>query len=129
MLVYEIGDGAVDELKRFCAEHDVRGGHFVAIGAFQEVTLRYFDWSEKRYLDLPLPEQVEVCTLAGNVSREDDEVKVHAHLVVARADGTTRGGHLKEGRVRPTLELTLTEAPAGLRRAKDEETGLSLLAV
>lgn len=46
---------------------------------------------------------------------------------VVRRDGTIRGGHLLEARVRPTLEMALVELPTRLKRKTDEETGLSLL--
>ncbi len=45
----------------------------------------------------------------------------------ANRDGSTVGGHLLEGHVRPTLELTLIEPPAHLRKRKDPETGLALI--
>jgi predicted DNA-binding protein with PD1-like motif len=38
-----------------------------------------------------------------------------------------RGGHLIEGKVWPTLEVVITEAPGVLRRVFDEETQLPLL--
>jgi uncharacterized protein len=75
-------------------------------------------------------EQVEVLSLVGNIARDEDgEPKVHAHVVLGRSDGTTRGGHLLEGRVRPTLEVVLTETPEHLRRKTDEETGLPLISI
>jgi predicted DNA-binding protein with PD1-like motif len=54
---------------------------------------------------------------------------VHAHVVVGRSDGTTRGGHLLEAHVRPTLELILSESPVHLRKEMDEETGLALIRI
>lgn len=36
-------------------------------------------------------------------------------------------GHLKEGQVRPTLEILITETPKALQRVKDPETGLALI--
>jgi predicted DNA-binding protein with PD1-like motif len=49
--------------------------------------------------------------------------------VVGRSDGTTRGGHLMEARVWPTLEVVLSETPKHLRRRHDEESGLALIVV
>ena len=91
------------------------------------MTLGYFDWERKQYKRIPLEEQVEVLSLVGNITRNEGEPAVHAHVVVGRSDATTRGGHLLAGRVRPTLELVLTETPAELRKQKDPETGLALL--
>jgi len=53
--------------------------------------------------------------------------KVHAHVVVGKADGTAHGGHLLEAHVWPTLEVTVTESPVHLRRKSDPETGLALI--
>jgi len=36
-------------------------------------------------------------------------------------------GHLIEGKVRPTLEVILTESPAHLRKRHDLESGLALI--
>ena len=49
------------------------------------------------------------------------------HTVLGLRDGSTRGGHLIEGYVRPTLEVTLTETPAHLVRKKKPELGLALI--
>jgi predicted DNA-binding protein with PD1-like motif len=97
------------------------------IGAFSAVTLGYFDRARRDYRRIALAEQVEVLALLGDVALDGAEPTVHAHVVVGLSDGTTRGGHLLEGRVWPTLELVLTETPGALRRRRDPETGLALL--
>lgn len=56
-----------------------------------------------------------------------ERLGVHVHAVLGRPDGTTVGGHLLEGRVWPTLETVLTEAPGALRKRIDPETGLALI--
>jgi predicted DNA-binding protein with PD1-like motif len=63
------------------------------------------------------------------VTLEGDVPKVHAHVVVGKRDGTAHGGHLLGARVRPTLEVMLTEAPAHLRRSFDPKSGLALIDV
>jgi predicted DNA-binding protein with PD1-like motif len=128
VLVYAHGDEVIAELERFTHEQGVSAAGFTAIGAFERATLAYFRWETKEYEQLPVDEQVEVLTLAGDVAVDvDGAPAVHAHVVVGRSDGTTRGGHLLEATVRPTLELILTEAPAHLRKRKDAETGLALI--
>jgi predicted DNA-binding protein with PD1-like motif len=49
------------------------------------------------------------------------------HAVLGMSDGTTRGGHFLSGIVRPTLEVTIIETPARLRRRKRPELGLALI--
>ena len=127
-LIFETGDEAFAGLTNFAKQNRLTGSQFTAIGAFSKATLAYFDWETKKYLDIAVDEQVEVLSLVGDVSEEKDGTrKVHAHCVCGRRDGSTRGGHLKAGFVRPTLEVILTELPAHLRRQHDEQSGLSLI--
>lgn len=126
-IIFEAGDEPMGGLQDFAREKNLTAARFTAIGAFQEVKLAYFDWEKKSYQDIPVNEQVEVLTMTGDISLKDGQPKVHAHLIVGRSDGTTRGGHLKSAIVRPTLEVMLTESPATLRRRFDDNSGLALI--
>ena len=126
-MVLATGDEAIRALTGFATEHRLKATQFTAIGAFSRVVVAYFDWATKEYKNLPIDEQVEVLSLVGDISLEDDAPKVHAHVVLGKADATAHGGHLIEGHVRPTLEVVLTEAPRHLRRRFDRASGLNLI--
>jgi predicted DNA-binding protein with PD1-like motif len=126
-LIFDTGDEVMSNLVEFAGSNKLGAARLTAIGAFREVTLGYFDWEKKDYKKIPVREQVEVLSLIGDVALKDGEPKVHAHVVVGRSDGTTMGGHLIEARVRPTLEVILTESPAHLQKQVDEESGLALI--
>ena len=126
-LIFDKGDEPVSGLTAFAKSQGLGGAHFTAIGAFSEVTLGYFDRKARDYKKIPLREQVEVLSLIGDVALDRGEPKVHAHVVVGRADGEARGGHLLEACVWPTLEVVLTESPRHLRKRHDPETGLALI--
>ena len=81
VLVFETGDEVVDKLLEFAKQQQLAAARFTAIGAFQELTLGYFDWQKKEYLKIPMKEQVEVLSLAGNVVSTDKGPKLHAHIV------------------------------------------------
>jgi predicted DNA-binding protein with PD1-like motif len=126
-VVFSTGEEAMDGLRTFASERRLTASRFTAIGAFSEVVLGYFDWTTKKYKPIPLNEQVEVLALVGDIAAEGNQSKVHAHVVVGMRDGTARGGHLLSGKVRPTLEVILTESPSHLHRVFDAESGLLLL--
>lgn len=128
-LVFETGDEAMSGLLDFARQHHLAGSHFTAIGAFSGVTLGYFDLTVKEYKRIPIDEQVEVLSLAGDIALKDGDPALHAHVVVGKSDGTAWGGHLIEGRVRPTLEVILVETPTHLHRKYDPETGLALISL
>lgn len=121
------GDEAMNVLTSFAAERGLTASHFSAIGAFERCVVAYFDWTSKRYRNISVDEQVEVLSLAGDITLEDGKPKVHAHVVIGKADATAHGGHLVEGRVRPTLEMIITEMPAHLHRRYDSASGLALI--
>ena len=126
-LVFDKGEEAKESLMRFAAENRLHGAEVTAIGAFSEVTLGYFDRQKKSYREIPMKEQVEVLTFAGNIVEKDGKPMLHAHVVVGKIDGTAHGGHFLQGRVWPTLEMIVSEMPAHLRRKHDQETGLPLI--
>lgn len=128
-VVFDAGDDVLEGLRDFAIEQNLNASGFTAIGAFQEVTLGYFDLEKKDYVRIPIQEQVEVLSLVGNVARKEDKPKIHAHVVVGKRDGTAHGGHLLEARVRPTLEVVLTESPRQMQREIDPATGLPLISL
>ncbi|MEZ5318266.1 MAG: PPC domain-containing DNA-binding protein [Vicinamibacterales bacterium] len=126
-VILETGDEIVGTLERLARSEGWRASHFTAIGALSEATLAYFDWETRDYVDIPITEQMEVLSLVGDVSVKDGVPRLHAHAVLGSRDGTTRGGHLKAGRVRPTLEVMLVETGGHLERRYDPESRLDLI--
>ncbi len=126
-LVFDKNEEPKESLIRFATENSLRGAQITAIGAFSEVTLGFFDRQEKSYREIPIKEQVEALSFAGNIVEKDGKPMLHAHVVVGKPDGTAHGGHFLKGRVWPTLEMIIFETRAHLRRIHDEETGLPLI--
>ena len=127
-VTFDVGDEVAEGLLAFAREHRVNGAYFTAIGALERVTLGFWDGERREYRRIPIEEQVEVLSLAGNIALEPAKgVKVHAHIVVGKGDGTAHGGHLLQGHVRPTLEVIVVELPEQLRRTFDPRVGLALL--
>ena len=127
VVIFEKGDEVVETLRRFANNQRLLASHFTAIGALSDVVIGFFDVVKKHYQKIPIREQVEVLSLTGDIAYEGDVPKIHAHIVVAKADGTAHGGHLIEGHVFPTIELILVESPKYLHRRLDKETGLALI--
>jgi predicted DNA-binding protein with PD1-like motif len=129
VLIFDTGDEFIAGLTNFAKEQKLDASHFSAVGAFSSAVLGFFDIGAKEYRKIPVDEQVEVLSLDGDIALDMGEPKVHAHAVVGKSDGTTRGGHVMEAHVRPTLEVMLEESPAQLKRVFDQETGLALIAL
>lgn len=126
-VVFDTGDEAMEGLLAFAKRERLAASHLTAVGAFERATLGYYDLVAKEYDHIPIEEQVEVLSLVGDISLDGDQPKVHAHVVLGRRDGTTRGGHLLKAWVRPTLEVIVVESPAHLPRQYDKRSGLALI--
>jgi predicted DNA-binding protein with PD1-like motif len=127
VLVFDPGDEVIAELTEFARQQRLSASHFTAIGAFRHALLGFFNLEKKDYKRIPVTEQVEVLSLIGDVALQNDEPKIHAHVVLGKSDGSTCGGHLLQGEVCPTLEVILSESPKHLYRKTNEEIGLALI--
>lgn len=127
VVVCDQGDEAVAALTQFARAEDLEAAQITAVGAFERAVVGWFDRAEKEYRRIRVDQQCEVLSLIGDVAVGQDGPVVHVHVVLGLSDGTTRGGHLIEGRVFPTLELVVRETPAQLRKVMRPDLGLALI--
>lgn len=128
VVVLDAGDDAFTSLTDFANQHHLGSAALSAIGAFERVTVGWFDLRARTYRPIAIHEQCEGLSLLGDIAIGDDyKASVHIHAVLGLSDGTTRGGHFLKGIVRPTLEVTIVETRAHLRRRKQPGLGIALI--
>src|SRR6202041_3096906 len=127
VVVCDPGDEAFDTLTQFARTQDLEASQITAVGAFSRAIVGWLDPVTKEYRRIPVDEQCEVLSLIGDVAEGQDGPVLHAHVVLGLSDGTTRGGHLLEGLVFPTLEVVVTETPAELRKVMRPDIGIALI--
>ena len=122
-----------DLLKSIAAtakKYAVDSGWFHLIGTLKEAVLGFYEAG--KYLPIKKPGPLEIVSCHGNISmKEQEELVVHAHIVVSNSTGDAFGGHVLPGcLVDATAEIVLVEAEKGtLRRELDPEKNLHLLAL
>jgi predicted DNA-binding protein with PD1-like motif len=128
VVILETGEEAFVALTKFANDAGITAASLTAIGAFEKATVGWFDFENKTYKKIEVAEQCEVLSAIGDIAVADDgKASLHVHVVLGLPDGTTRGGHLLEGKVRPTLEVVLSDTPAQLRRKKRADLGIALI--
>src|SRR4051812_355266 len=128
VVILDSGEEAFATLTEFANEASITAASVTAIGAFEKATVGWFDFASKTYKKIEIAQQCEVLSALGDVAVGDDgKASLHIHIVLGLSDGSTRGGHLLAGTVRPTLEVVLTEVPAMLRRKKRADLGIALI--
>jgi len=126
-VIFYKGDEALSGLTQFAQEHNVNSAHFTAIGAVSAATVGWFDPARKQYKVMPFTGQMEVLSMVGDIALYNGKPVVHTHVVLGLPDGTTRGGHVIELDVRPTLEVMVTVDPNPLHKRLDPETGFAVI--
>ena len=115
-------------LTKFANDAGITAASLTAIGAFESATVGWFDFERKAYREIEVGQQCEVLSAIGDVAVNDEgKASLLLHVVLGLCDGKTRGGHLLTGKVRPTLEVVLTDTPAKLRRKKQADIGIALI--
>ncbi len=124
----DAGEEVISTLREWVIEQQNFSGSFYAIGALGRAVLGYFDPHARDYIKIPVDSQAEVASMLGNVAVGEDGTPIlHIHAVLSFPDGHTIGGHLFEGIVNPTLEITFFPLRILLLRRHDPSTGLKLL--
>lgn len=118
---------AFSGLTDFARQYKVKATHFTANGALNGAKLAWFDPQRKMYKEIPVEGQVEVVSMIGDIALYKGQPAVHTLMVVCFPDGSTRGGHVLEAYVNPTLEVMVTVDPIALHKRFDPETDLTLI--
>jgi predicted DNA-binding protein with PD1-like motif len=126
-VIFSTGDEAFSGLQAFAEKYQVTSAHFTAIGAVNGATVAWFDPQRKMYKKIPIDGQFEVISMIGDIALYQGKPIVHTHMVLGAADGTTRGGHVLDANVSPTLEVMVTVDAIAMQKRFDPETDLTLI--
>jgi hypothetical protein len=127
VVVCDPGDEAMASLRQFARSERLEASQVTGVGGFERATVGWFDRRARQFRPIPVDEPCEVLSLIGDVAEGQDGPGLNIHVVLGLSDGTTRGGHLLEGLVFPTLELVVTENPAELRKVMRPDLGVALI--
>jgi len=127
VVVLDDGDEAFGALTAFVEDAGLDSAQVTAVGAFASAVVGWFDRERKDYRRIRIDEQCEALSLVGDVAGSAKGPQLHLHAVLGLSDGSTRGGHLLEGRVWPTLEAVVRATPVPLHKTMRPEIGLALI--
>ncbi|MEM0057240.1 MAG: DNA-binding protein [Candidatus Geothermarchaeota archaeon] len=113
-------------LKDLARKLGVKTGIFILLGALKNATLLYYIQSEKKYVKLTFDFPLEIVSGVGNIAVMNDDLIIHAHIVLADKEGKCYGGHLTEGSRVFSCEVYLRELSPTIQRKYDATTGLNL---
>lgn len=121
------GEDLLEAVASTAKHNGVNSGFFFLIGTLKMAVLGYYE--RGKYLPIEKVGPLEIASCLGNVStKENNELVVHAHIVVSDRNSNAFGGHVLPGcTVDATAELVLIRAERGiLSRKFDAERNLYL---
>jgi hypothetical protein len=121
------GDEIVSAIRAVCNKEAILTGTLTGLGAACNAVIGYYDVDSKAYHSRLIKEAQEIVSLSGLITRVDNEVHVHAHIVLADGDCRCVGGHLNSAEVSATCEVVIRNIEATISRIKDDQTGLQIL--
>lgn len=95
----------------------LKGATLSGLGAFQPVTLQYFDHVAKTYHDKTFNEFMKLTNLTGNIT----------WVTLSNHDFQTQAGHLKDAVVGAVVEIQVVPLPHKVSKHKDNETGFEII--
>jgi Predicted DNA-binding protein with PD1-like DNA-binding motif len=124
----EPGEDIMSQLQAYAEREGLQAAHISGLGAASEVELAYYNLDTKEYEHTTITENLEICSLTGNIGvNEGGQKVVHLHGVFAHRDLSTIGGHVVRCLVSGAGEIHLATPPGAINRAHDERTGLTLM--
>lgn len=91
LIACESGDEAIAVLASFAASEQLGFSHFTGVGAFSGALVGFFEWPAKRYRRIAIDEQVEVLTVAGDITLDKMETHQIRRIPVVDGDGCCAG--------------------------------------
>ena len=114
-------------VKYFCKESSIQTATFSIFGAVSSATIGNFDQKQHVYVTLTERSPLDILVCTGNVSLNDQDLFIHAHIVLADKRGKIVGGNLFSETIIYAGEIDLQELIGNpLERTYDETTGLLL---
>lgn len=123
------GKDLLEELIDFCHDNQVKCGIVSVVGSVSNATIAYYDQAKKKVEKSLFDEELEVVSLTGNVSIQDNRPMVYAHVVLADKEHAVVGGRLMPGTKIYACEAYIQELVGEPKvRRNDKVTKLNLWA-
>lgn len=127
LIVLKRGEPAVATLMAALKEKGISSCSLSGLGALENPEISYYDLEGQKYIPHTFEGVFEVASLNGNVSELNGTLAPHIHIVLGGSEYQAIAGHLNEGTVGGTLEVTVIPFRKSYKREKDASTGLNLI--
>ncbi len=122
-----VGEDIVESVKKFAQEQNIKFGTVTGIGAVNKAKIGLFNTETKEYQSTILEEDMEIISLAGNITEMNGEPYIHLHIALANSEHNVKAGHLNMAVISSTGEIIIEAIDGYVDREFDDDIGLNLL--
>jgi hypothetical protein len=122
-----VGEEIVESVKKFAQEQNIKFGTVTGIGAVNKAKIGLFNTETKEYQSTILEEDMEIISLAGNITEMNGEPYIHLHIALANSEHNVKAGHLNMAVISATGEIIIEAIDGYVDREFDDDIGLNLL--
>lgn len=127
ILVLNKDENLHEAIQRFAEDAQLPAASMSGLGALGEVTVAFYHLDRKEYDTKLFEGEYELISLNGNISQAEGKYITHIHAALGQADYTVVGGHIMDGIVSVTAEITIIPFRDKIERKQCDDVGLRLL--
>ena len=124
IIYVEQNEPIMETLTKFCKSQNIVNGQISGIGAIKEIDFGAYDLETKKYIRQVFDNLWELTSFQGNITLNDGEPFIHAHITVSNHNLDVKGGHLFEAKVGAVGEFILKKIETNGKREYDPNIGL-----
>ena len=114
----------IKTLTKILTENGIKTATISGIGALSKVLVGRYEVAQKEFISKEYSGEFEMTSLLGNLTMQNNEIKLHLHINIADKNFNTFGGHLISGVVSATAEIFILPFKNILIRNYNKNTGL-----
>lgn len=122
-----IGEDIVESIKILAGNEKIKLGTITGIGAVNKAKIGLFNTKTMEYNSTILEGDMEIVSLAGNITEMNGEVYIHLHIALSDDTFNVKAGHLNMAIISATGEIFIQAIDGVVDREFNEDIGLNLL--
>ena len=121
------GEEILEQLTLLAQKENILFAEVTGLGSIREFHICVYDLDKKHFFNNEYHEPMELISLTGTITRQDEKPYLHLHASAGTGAGNAYGGHLKKAVIYATGEFVIRLMEGEHTRYHCEENGLNLL--
>ena len=127
ILVLNQGDSLIESILQCANSTELKSASISGVGALKDPMIAYYNLETKQYETQKFEGIYELAALDGNITFVEGKRTAHIHVVLGDRKHQAFAGHLIEGTVGITAEITIIPLEYPIHRKMNPRLGINLI--